>query len=120
MHHLYLLASATPPPAANMNDAMGSLFTLILLFAGMYFLIIAPQRQKEKELKKLLNELKKGDEVTTIGGIVGTIEKLTDDKAELRVNDKVTLTFVRTAIQSKVTQPEDTKNTKDSKAAKKA
>lgn len=87
---------------------MWNLVTLILLFAGMYFLIIAPQRQKEKELQKLLNELKKGDEVFTIGGIIGTVEKLADDKAELRVSDKVTLTFQRSAIQGKTT-PTETK-----------
>lgn len=103
-----LIAQAAPPPAPTGTDALWNLVTLILLFAGMYFLIIAPQRQKEKELQKLLNELKKGDEVFTIGGIIGTVEKLTDDKAELRVSDKVTLTFQRAAIQGKTT-PTETK-----------
>ena len=83
---------------------MGNLFTLVLLFAGMYFLLIAPQRQKEKDLQKLLKELKKGDEVVTAGGMIGTIEKLSDDTADVRIADKVIVTFQRTAIAAK-TQP---------------
>ncbi len=100
MTHL-LLAQAAPAAAPSGADAMWNLVTLVLLFAGMYFLIIAPQRQKEKELRKLLSELKKGDEVVTLGGIIGTVEKLSEDTAELRVSDKVTLTFQRSAIQGK-------------------
>jgi len=96
-----LIAQAAPPPAPSGTDAMWNLVTLVLLFAGMYFLIIAPQRQKEKELQKLLSELKKGDEVVTIGGIIGTVEKLSEDKVDLKVSDKVTLTFQRSAIQGK-------------------
>ena len=80
---------------------MWNLVTLVLLFAGLYFLVIAPQRQKEKELQKLLTELKKGDEVFTLGGIIGTVEKLSDDKVDLKVSSSVTLTFQRTAIQGK-------------------
>ena len=88
-------------------DIWGNLITLVLLFAGMYFLLIAPQQKKEKELQELMKKLKKGDQVITLGGIIGTVEKLTDDTAELRVSDKVTLTFQRSAIISK-NQPQTT------------
>ena len=98
-----LLAEAAPPPAPTMTDAMVQLATLVLLFAGMYFLIIAPQRQKEKDLKKLLNEIQKGDEVVTIGGMIGTIEKISDERVSLRVGPTL-LEFQRGAIQAKLTQ----------------
>lgn len=108
MSHLLTLAQtaqAAPPPAltSTPTDAMWNLITLVLLFAGMYFLLIAPQRQKEKAQQKLLSELKKGDEVLTIGGIIGTIEKLSDERATLRTGGNVVIEFQRSAIQGKIT-----------------
>lgn len=52
-------------------------FVLILVF--MYFVMIRPQRKKEKELKAQINAMKVGDKVTTIGGIVGKVSKIKDD-----------------------------------------
>ena len=97
-----ILAEVTPPPTATPTDAMVQLITLVLLFAGMYFLVIAPQQQKQKEQDKLIKELKKGDEVITIGGIYGTIVELTDDTASLRIADKVIVQVQRSAIHGKV------------------
>lgn len=106
MLHLILaqVAQAAPPPSPTMTDAMGNLVTLGLLFAGMYFLVIAPQRQKEKELQKLLKELQKGDKVVTTGGMIGVISTLSDETIDLVVADKVTVTFQRAAVQGKFTE----------------
>jgi preprotein translocase subunit YajC len=49
---------------------------LILIFAVFYFLLIRPQQQKQKELKAMLTNLKRGDRVVTGGGILGTISKV--------------------------------------------
>jgi preprotein translocase subunit YajC len=66
----------------------------------LYFLLIRPQQKRTKSRNMLLANLKKGDKVTTIGGLHGTIVELTDDTAVLRVNDATKLTFERSAINA--------------------
>ncbi len=60
---------------------------MVLLFAAMYFLLIAPQRKKQKAHEKMLTELKAGDEVVTAGGIYGTITSVKDDRFIVRIGD---------------------------------
>lgn len=60
---------------------------LVLMFAAMYFLLIAPQRKKQKEHEKMLGGLKAGDEIITTGGIYGTITSVKDDRFIVRVGD---------------------------------
>ena len=63
------------PIMANLVSFMP--FVLILLF--MYFIMIRPQRKKEKELRNQINAMKPGDKITTIGGIVGKVHKIKDE-----------------------------------------
>lgn len=58
-----------------------------LFFAAMWFLLIAPQRKKQKEHQKMLTELKTGDEIITSGGIYGTITNVRDDRFAVRIGD---------------------------------
>ena len=58
-----------------------------LFFAAMWFLLIAPQRKKQKQHQKMLTELKSGDEIITAGGVYGTITNVKDDRFSLRVGD---------------------------------
>jgi preprotein translocase subunit YajC len=60
---------------------MGNLTTfapLILMFVVMYFLMIRPQQKRQKELKSMMDTLAKGDEVITVGGMLGRVTKVTD------------------------------------------
>lgn len=66
---------------------MVQLAPLILMFAAMYFLLIAPQRKKQKEHEKMLTQLKPGDEVVTTGGIYGTITSVKDDRFVVRIGE---------------------------------
>jgi len=54
---------------------VGQFLPLVLIFAVFYFLLIRPQQQKQKDMKKMLSELKRGDRVVTGGGIVGQVTK---------------------------------------------
>lgn len=58
-----------------------------LFFAAMWFLLIAPQRKKQKEHQRMVSELKTGDEIVTSGGIYGTITSVRDDRFIVRVGD---------------------------------
>ena len=74
---------------------------LILIFVIFYFFLIRPQQKKVKEHKLMVAGLKRGDEVVTSGGIVGTVERiLGDDKVELLISENVTVQVVQSTIQS--------------------
>lgn len=62
----------------NPNSPAFSLVLMVLLIAMIYFMMIRPQRKKEKADKEMRDALRVGDEVITIGGIVGKVEKITD------------------------------------------
>lgn len=64
-----------------------SFLPFILIFAAMYFLMIAPQRKKQKEHTKMLESLSSGDEVITAGGIYGEITNKKDDRFVIRIAD---------------------------------
>ena len=74
---------------------------LILIFVIFYFFLIRPQQKKVKEHKLMVTALKRGDEVVTSGGIVGTIERvLGDDKVDILISENVTVQVVQSTIQS--------------------
>lgn len=75
-----------------------SLFPMVLIFLVFYFLIIRPQSKQRKEHKKLLGELKRGDEVVTSSGILGRIEGLTDKFVTLEIADGVRIKMLRSQI----------------------
>ena len=73
----------TPAYAQAAGAGPGSLFTsifpLVLIFAIMYFLLIRPQQKKMKEMKAMVEALRRGDQVLTSGGIIGKVYKVNDD-----------------------------------------
>ena len=71
-----------------------------LLFAAMWFLMIAPQRKKQKAHDKMLQELSNGDEVVTAGGILGTIVAVKEDRFVVRVADNTKLEVGKTFVSS--------------------
>ena len=74
---------------------------LILIFVVFWFLLIRPQRKKDKQVKEMLNNLKAGDRICTIGGIYGTITGLKDDTITLSVGkDNLSMVVARWAIRS--------------------
>lgn len=74
----------------------------LVLFGGIalvfYFFMIRPQQKKQKDQKKFINEIKKGDSVVTIGGMHGTVYSLTDETVTIEVDKSVKLTFEKSSI----------------------
>ncbi|MDQ0339520.1 preprotein translocase subunit YajC [Caldalkalibacillus uzonensis] len=85
-----------------MEELMGFLLPLALMFAIFYFLLIRPQQKRQRERNQMLANLQKGDKVITIGGLHGTIVDLTEEKVTLKVADNVRLTFERSAVNAVV------------------
>lgn len=85
---------------------------LIIMMIAMFAIMIIPQRKRDKKIKQMLDSLKPGDRVRTIGGIYGTVSSVKDDVIIITVGpDKVKLVFNRGAVA----QVEDTgvENTMD-------
>lgn len=74
---------------------------VVLIFAIFYFLMIRPQRKRQKEHDQLMQELKKGDKVITAGGIYGQIESVSEDSVVLKVESGATMRVARSSIVGK-------------------
>ena len=85
------------PQGQAVNPLMNML-PLVLIFAVFYFLLIRPQKQKEKEHKKLLEAIAKNDDVVTSGGVHGTVVNVKDKTVVLRVDDNVKIEFEKSCI----------------------
>ena len=85
----------------NPNSPAFSLVLMVLLIAMIYFMMIRPQRKKEKADKEMRDALSVGDEVITIGGIIGKVEKINDKSVIISTSaGKNKIEFLKTAIAS--------------------
>ena len=100
---------------------MYSIVLLVLMFALLYFFMIRPENKRKKQAQAMRDSLTVGDEITTIGGVVGTICQVKEDTIIIETSaDRVRMEFTKWAISTKGTQstenaPADTKDSKDKK-----
>ncbi len=97
---LLVLAQAQTAPSGA--SSLLQLAPLVLMFAAMYFLLIAPQRKKQKEHEKMLAALGSGDEIVTTGGLYGTITSVKDDRFIVRIGDNMKVEVGKGFISSVV------------------
>ena len=84
---------------------MSTIGMLVVMLAIFYFLLIRPENKKKKELAKMRSELTIGDEVTTIGGIIGTVCAVKEDSIVIETSaDRVRVEFAKWAISTKGAQ----------------
>jgi preprotein translocase subunit YajC len=88
--------------ATGSADIFTQFLPLILLFLGMWFLIIGPQRKRQKEHDKMLSELKSGDEVVTSGGIFATVTKVKEDRLVVRIADNTKVELAKNFVSKKI------------------
>lgn len=89
-----------------MQGSYSTIISLVLMFAIFYFLLIRPQQKRQKQRNAMLNALKKGDKIVTIGGLHGQIVELAEDTATVKVSDSTRLVFERSAINTVVSSNE--------------
>ncbi len=107
---LSVFAMAGGGQTGGSGGTVGMLLPIVVMFVIMYFLLFRPQAKKQKEMRKMLDSLQSGDQVMTIGGIIGTIAGI-DDKKQiviLKIADNVKIRVTRSAIARKVTGEEST------------
>lgn len=107
-----------------MPQGVSTIIMLVAIIAIFYFMMIRPENKKKKAVEEMRSSLKPGDEITTIGGVVGTICAVKQDTIVIETGaDRVRVEFTKWAISSKGTQSnQDTANTedKDKKSAEKS
>jgi preprotein translocase subunit YajC len=97
-------SGGTPPPSALLM--IQQLLPFILIGIVFYFLVIGSKRKQEKQRRDMLEQLKKGDRVQTIGGILGTVVEVRDGEVVVKVdeNTNTKLRFSRSAIHRVTTE----------------
>lgn len=93
-------AAGAAPTAAPGGGGMQFIIMMVVLFGLMYFMMIRPQMKRQKELKKMISELAKGDEVITNGGMIGRIEVMDESFISLEVAPNVSVRVQRQAISA--------------------
>ncbi len=103
---LFETAFAQTPGAQPATDPTTSLLMnvmpFVLIIGVFYFLMIRPQQKRQKETKKMLEEMKKGDKVLTSAGIHGTISEIQDNIVVVQIADNTRVRFEKVAITSVV------------------
>lgn len=110
---LYFLNATNPTAGGGMTSLI---ITVIAMIGIFYFMLIRPENKRKKEAEQLRSSLKVGDQITTIGGIVGTVVNVKEDKFVIETGaDQVRIEFVKWALSTN-----DTANAAAKEAAKKA
>ena len=93
-------AQTAPAAAAggDMQSTLMSMLPLVLMFVVLYFVMIRPQMKKQKDAKAMIDAIAKGDEVVTVGGMLGKVTKLGDNSLSLEVANGVEVQIQRNAI----------------------
>ena len=116
---LNFLTTSTTPGLAS------PLIMMVLMFAIFYFMLIRPENKRKKEAEQMRSSVKTGDKITTIGGIIGTVVNVKDDKIVIETSaDQVRIEFAKWAISTNETAAaaakEEAKKREEAKAKAKA
>jgi len=103
----------------NSGGGILSILPLVLIFGAMYFLLLRPQRKRQKETRSLQSALQEGDEVILASGIYGFISAIEDGYVWLDIAEKVEIRVARSAIATKVSTPSSTDQSSSDKNDKK-
>ena len=122
---LYLLEATTGAPEAGHMGGASTIIMLLVMVAIFYFMLIRPENKRKKEAEAMRSALKVGDKITTIGGVVGTVVDVKDDKFVIETSaDRVRIEFQKWALSTNETgaerAKEEAKKAEEAKAKAKA
>jgi preprotein translocase subunit YajC len=100
-------ATGAAGSAGGGTQLITMLVTFGLIIVVFYFLVIRPQNKKQKEAKKMLQSIRKGDRVVTIGGMHGYVESVKEDTVLLKVDDNAKIKFSKSAISQVLERKEE-------------
>lgn len=119
---LNFLTDTGVPAGAGMGS---TIIMLVLMLAIFYFMLIRPENKRKKEAEQMRSSVKKGDQITTIGGVIGTVVDVKENNIVLETSaDQVRIEFAKWAISSNETATEaakaEAKKAQEAKAKAKA
>ena len=103
----------TAPAGGGGGQMLSLVVTFGVIIAIFYFLVIRPQSKKRKDSEKMLEALKKGDKVSTIGGIRGVITAVKDQTVTVKVDDNTKVEFSKSAISNVLEKKESSVEAKE-------
>jgi len=95
---------AAPNGGGGLFGTINMLIPFIAMFAIFYFLLIRPQQTKQRELRRMLQNLKRGDRVVTSGGIYGTVVKIRNDIVHVEIAEQVRIRVNKSSISELVAE----------------
>lgn len=102
-----LLTLVFVPAEQGGGGAMGTVIMLVAFIGIFYFLLIRPQRQQQKRHDQMVKALRRGDEVTTVGGIVGRIVHIKEDRITIKTADDTRIVVERDKVARKLSAGEE-------------
>lgn len=97
--------------AIDINSILSSAGPILIMAAvlvGMYFLVIRPQKKQEKEINEMRNNLRVGDEITTIGGIIGKVVSIKEETVMIETgHDRTKIRILKSAVRNVDVRAED-------------
>ena len=94
---------------AEIFSKYGGILMIVVLFVAMYFLMIRPQKKQEKQVSDMRNNLQVGDEITTIGGIIGKVISIKDETCVIETSrDGTKIRILKSAVSRVDVKAEDT------------
>ncbi|MCR4404819.1 MAG: preprotein translocase subunit YajC [Candidatus Acetothermia bacterium] len=94
----WAIQEAEPAAGGGLSGLIPTILFLLVFIALFYFMLIWPQRRRQKQHRELLENLKRGDQVVTSGGIVGTVKRVDKDEIILEVEEGMSLKVLKGAI----------------------
>ena len=92
----------------NLGSSIGSILLIVVMFVALYFFMIRPQKKQEKEQANMRNNLQVGDEITTIGGIIGKIVSIKEETITIETShDRTKIRILRSAVRNVDVKAED-------------
>lgn len=98
----FLVTTAYAQDAAQQPSPFGALPLMLVIFAVFYLLLIRPQQKKQKAHAELVKGISVGDEVLTMGGILGKVTGVSDHYASIRINDDVEIKIQKSSVSAVV------------------
>ena len=104
----FLFAATANAATTGAMGGMSTILMLVVIFIAMYFIVIRPQKKQEKEKAQMLNNLQVGDEITTIGGIIGKVISIKDETCMIETGkDKTRIRILKSAVSRVDVRAED-------------
>jgi len=93
------ISSAWAQSGSAASGGFESILLIVMMFGVLYFLMIRPQMKRAKEHRSMIDALQKGDEIVTVGGVLGRVTKLNENYATVEVASNVEMQIQRSAVQ---------------------